>query len=458
METFGSINNQKETDVVFYYGSLEEYWDPNSNDLRVYRRRCLDLGKQFIKKGLTVSVYGKFKFNKLEKDGITFYNLKYWNVRNKSKYFIFVDYSGFIPICQYERIFSKIKCEKMFLDSNSNLFNYYKYINEFNSDKLQFVLKNPYHIHMNPPDSKKHLKFKIKSIIVPNGIDNELFQKDYGQVRNPKRFCWTCKYDNGLFQLLKFFWPAIINRQPDAELHIYYGWEGTSKELENDIKPLLLQDGVHHHGRVSHEEIAKEFQRSSFLYYYTGTPNEPDCLSVMEALASGCIPIIWNKNIYSCFHGLQSADIPMDTSSYPKLANKLADLIEHDPERKKVTEQMKKSTTIITNEFSCDMYIEAFKNNVVTKDVEPGKDEKNVAIKPSTQFKLAKQETEIPTSINLQNYVDSSESEDESDVEYESDSDAETQVDFIESTDFEGSKDGYIYKNGDKGLGYYKDN
>merc|ERR1711968_174421 len=110
----------------------------------------------------------------------------------------------------------------------------------------------------------------MRNIIVPNGMNLELFQKDYEVERNPKRFCWTCKYDNGLLHLLKDFWPTLIKRHADAELHIYYGFEGCSKELENEIRPLLLQDGVHHHGRVAHLKIAKEFQRSSFLYYYTG--------------------------------------------------------------------------------------------------------------------------------------------------------------------------------------------
>lgn len=156
METFKEINNQKETDIVFYYGHMEEYWNPEDNDLRVYRRRCLDLGREFIKNGFSVSVYGKFRFNELEKDGITFYNLKFWNVRNKCKYFIFVDYTGFIPIGQYERIFNKINCEKMFVDVNSNLFNFYKFVTDYNSEKVQFVLKNPFHIHMNPPETKNN--------------------------------------------------------------------------------------------------------------------------------------------------------------------------------------------------------------------------------------------------------------------------------------------------------------
>ena len=48
----------------------------------------------------------------------------------------------------------------------------------------------------------------------------------------------------------------------------------------------MMQDGVYEHGRVSHEEIAKEMRRSTFLYYYTESGNDNDCMSVMEALHS----------------------------------------------------------------------------------------------------------------------------------------------------------------------------
>ena len=93
-----------------------------------------------------------------------------------------------------------------------------------------------------------------------------------------------------------------------------------------------------------------------------------------------------------------------------------------------------------------EILIEAFNGRVISEKKDPRKEyEKLVAKKKST----------IPENINLQNYVDSSD-ESDSEVEYESDSDDEVKKEFIESNEFTGSKSGYIYKNGDKGLGYYK--
>ena len=353
---------------------------------------------------------------------------------------------------------------------------------------------------MNPPDSKRKLKYKMKNLIVPSGIDKELFQKDYEIQREPKRMCWTCKYDNGLSVVLKHFWPEILKKHPESEFHIYYGFNGIDENLKKEIEPLLLQDGVTHHGRVNHEEIAKEYQRSSFLFYYTATPNECDCVSVMEALASGCIPILWNKNVFSCFHGLLSPDIPMDLNSFTKLASKVSELMEKDNERNKVIEKFKRSDTIISNEAAANIFISAFEGKSQIAEVQPDK------TKPAAPMQNVTNNVSnaVPSGINLQNYVDSDSDSDEesnkpkaninlqnyvdsdSDVEYESDSEDEQEKrnrlaqaeedmvdrelakeklelakekleDFVSSETFKGSKFGYIFKNGEKGIGYYKD-
>ena len=410
MENFKKINMQKETDIVFYYGNMESEWSPKDKDLRVYRRKCIELGKEFIKKGFSVSVYGKFDFNDLEYEGINFYNIKFWNVRRKTKYLIMADYTGFVPICQYQKILEKVNCEKIFLDVQHNLFNLYRHVNEFNCNKLQFILKNPYHKLMNPPDLKREFEKKhtINDIIVPNGINLELFTKNDDIKREPKRFCYTSNYMNGLYQILKYSWPIINKAHPDAEFHIYYGLDGCTEVMKTELRTLFMQDGVYDHGRVSHEEIAKEMKRSSFLYYYTASPNDSDCMSVMEALSSGCIPIIWNKNIYSRFHGLLCPHPPIEESSHKTLAEKLCDLLENDLERENVIKNLKNSSTIISIQQSALLYQAAFEGKTLSNE------ELGLNLNEETPL------TDLPSNIDLSKYVDS-----DSDVEYESDSDKE---------------------------------
>ena len=417
MVNFKNVNMQKETDIVFYYGNMESAWSPKDKDLKVYRRKCVELGKEFIKKGFSVSVYGKFGFNDLEYEGITFYNIKFWNVRRKTKYLIMADYTGFVPICQYQKIFEKINCEKIFVDLQCNLFNLYRHINDFNYNKVQFVLKNPYHKMMNPPNLQSTFenKYKINDIIVPNGINTELFSKHDDIKREPKRFCYTSNYMNGLSQILTNAWPIINKAHPDAEFHIYYGFDGCTDEVTAELKTLFMQDGVFNHGRVNHEEIAKEMKKSSFLYYYSASPNESDCISVIEALASGCIPIIWDKNIYSRFHGLSCPHPPLEDSSHKTLATKISELLVNDSERENVVNSLKNSSTIITVEQSALLYQAAFEGKTLSNE-ELGLNFTEPKPKPPpTGF-------DLPSNIDLSKYVDS---DSDSDVEYESDSDTE---------------------------------
>merc|ERR1711871_161093 len=98
----------EDCDIVFYYGRSEDEWSPDDDKLRVFQRKCIELGKEFIKNGYSVSVYGSFKFNYLEYNGVKFYNLRCWNLRQKVKHFIMMDFLGFIPIGQYQQIFEKI--------------------------------------------------------------------------------------------------------------------------------------------------------------------------------------------------------------------------------------------------------------------------------------------------------------------------------------------------------------
>lgn len=426
MNNFQKINNQKVTDIVFYYGNVEKIWDPKNKNLKVIYRRSVELAKIFVKKGFSVSVYGKFDFNELIDEGVLYYNLKYFNVRRKVKNLIFMDYIGFIPICQYENIYKKINAENIYLDLQSNFFQIKKYLREYHSN-LKLVFKNPFHKLMNPEETKLELPESnkvIEDIIVPNGILKDVFKKDYGLDRNLYRFCYTSNYVNGIEPLLKFCWPKIIEQVPHAELHIYYGIEETkiNEEGTDLLKELFIQDGVYEHGRCSYEDIAKEMQQSSFLLYYTCSPTECDCLSIMEALCSGCIPIIWNQNIFSKFNGLQVSNDPRQKESYEILSQKLIQLMRGDSERSEVIERFKNSPSIIDWEFCANLYLGHFsgvnleeqqKNREMQmKRMEEFAKLQQEELKKMKEIQLRKEKYNLPEAIILNSYVDSDSEED----------------------------------------------
>jgi glycosyltransferase involved in cell wall biosynthesis len=127
-----------------------------------------------------------------------------------------------------------------------------------------------------------------------NGIDLSLYAEP--ETRNPHRMFYSSSPDRGLFVALDVM-PEIRKRVPDAELHIYYGfdvWERFAppeqKQQIQFLKGLIEQragDGVVHHGRVAPAELAREQMRSGVWAYSTWF-TETSCCTAMEAQAAGC--------------------------------------------------------------------------------------------------------------------------------------------------------------------------
>ena len=434
MELFSKLDISKETDIVFFYGVIETKWSPFSDKLLTYQRRCLELGREFIKEGYSVSVYGQFDFIKENIDGIDFYNLRSFNILKKYKYLFFMDLTGFMPLCATCKIFNKINAEKIYVELNSSISNFLNYIEDYNKDKIKFIVKSHYHILFVPENLKQYDKNNYNTILIPSSIDKELFSKNFNVEREPKRFCYTSKYTNGLGVILKYAWPVIIEKHPDAEFHCYYGMDILKKEIQDSLKPLLQQKGVFDHGRVSHEEVAKEFQRSTYLYYHTSTTHDFDCLSVMEALQSGCIPIIWDKNIFSKFGGLTTSLHPNQQESHIKLANNLSERLTKNKEKydliKKINnvksikikdetiDNLKNSKSIISLQDSVALYLDSF-NDVREID---GSIYKNQFLENEKNKHLLTNNINNTNNIDLSKYIDSDSSDEDSEEDSKEDS------------------------------------
>lgn len=133
-------------------------------------------------------------------------------------------------------------------------------------------------------------------LITRNGIDLSQFKKKV--ERNQYKMIYASSYDRGLLELLEN-WTYIKTRVPKAELHVYYGWN-TADALNDDktyasfkrhIENLLDQEGVFHHGRVGHEELAGAFLSSQIWAYPTWWP-ETSCITAMKAQAGGAVPVV----------------------------------------------------------------------------------------------------------------------------------------------------------------------
>lgn len=120
-------------------------------------------------------------------------------------------------------------------------------------------------------------------------------------MRNLKRVIYTSSYDRGLEHLLAM-WSDVKKAVPDAELHIFYGWQLFDQFYSNNpasmawkekMLTLMKQDGITEHGRVAQPDLVKEYEKSGVWAYPTHF-GEINCISAIKAQAYGCEPVVVN--------------------------------------------------------------------------------------------------------------------------------------------------------------------
>lgn len=140
-----------------------------------------------------------------------------------------------------------------------------------------------------------------KIVVTRNGIDLGRFGDGEYRLdppaRDPHKCVFSSSPDRGLQPLLDM-WPRIREQVPDATLHIFYGWDNWEKVARmNGDRAQLAQianlrhlastlPGVTLRGRVSQEELAREFL-SAGVWTYPTWFWETSCITAMEAQAAG---------------------------------------------------------------------------------------------------------------------------------------------------------------------------
>lgn len=113
---------------------------------------------------------------------------------------------------------------------------------------------------------------------------------------------WGSSYDRGLKQLL-FMWPEIIEKYPDAQLHICYGWDLFMIAHHNNpermlwkksVDSLMNQMGITHHGRVGQEKLS-EIRKQCGIWAYPTDFDEINCITALQCQNDGLVPVVINK-------------------------------------------------------------------------------------------------------------------------------------------------------------------
>lgn len=152
---------------------------------------------------------------------------------------------------------------------------------------------------------RKHPDIGDRICISSNGIRVELFEEieREGIERNYKRLIYASSPDRGLAQAVLPLWGRIIERIPDAELHIYYGFDNIDKiisygdvrsvyyrKLKEEVHQLTQQPNVFWHGRVGQRELYRAWLSSAIWPYFSDF-TETSCICSMESQAGGAIPV-----------------------------------------------------------------------------------------------------------------------------------------------------------------------
>jgi glycosyltransferase involved in cell wall biosynthesis len=270
--------------ILFYCGPSLENWSPESVKTGIGGSEEATI---YLSEKLTDLGHRVFVFNQCKKK----------QVFNKVTYVPYKQYKNdeadVLIIWRSPKLFSQIiqdssaKQKYVWLHDTIAEHEVLPIINQV--DKI--IVLSTYHQNLYP-----HIPAE-KLFVSQNGVNLEPFNKKL--KRNPKKIIWTSSYDRGLKELLEM-WTSIKLAEPEAELHIYYGWNTMEKILGNSqqykifhdmIEQLMDQEGVTHHARVGHEELAEAFLTSGVWAYPTNWP-EISCISAMKAQIAGAIPVV----------------------------------------------------------------------------------------------------------------------------------------------------------------------
>jgi hypothetical protein len=296
-------------DIVYLNGYHTIVWNPEDKSLGGSEQAIVKLSEEWVKLNKTVAVYGNFNFMKKTINDVDYYNISLLPIHKKFKNLISWRTQGIFMLSIFN-----LNIDNLFIDFHDN-FSYT--LEKLNIDGVMSILekakyimlKSVYHKDCFEEYLNKYNKKLVnpKILICMNGLRiNEFSNKPKGVIRKPYRFCYCSSYDRGLAIILKYIWPHIYNKEPNAELHIYYGMDYLFDEEGKKVLTYLMgQPGVMDHGRKPLETIIEEKYTSSFHLYLCTCDAEIDCISIRESLVTGCIPIMYDYGVFKERDGLK---------------------------------------------------------------------------------------------------------------------------------------------------------
>ncbi len=141
---------------------------------------------------------------------------------------------------------------------------------------------------------KYHNVNQDQVIVTRNGIDLVRFEQHIlkGDITRNQYKCVNSSSPDRSWPVLLSVWPTIKARVPQAELHLFYGFNNWKIAAASDPNQMALinnleqqiknTDGIVFHDRVNQDELAKEFL-SAGVWCHPTWFQETSCITAMES-------------------------------------------------------------------------------------------------------------------------------------------------------------------------------
>lgn len=276
----------RDNSIVFCCPPVFEPWSPRSVDTGIggSEEAVIHLAKEFTKMGYDVTVYNYCDTQAGIYDGVTYIDFSEFNIRDEFNYLI-----------QWRTNLhhANVKAKQNWVWMHDIVLPDIVYVPEDISKVDKIVVLSRFHRGQLPSFVPEE-----KILVSANGLNLPDYA-DSSVERNQYKIVYGSSYDRGLEYLLNV-WPDIKTAVPEAELHIFYGWQNLIKvaETEQDIKKfiykidgLMKQPGIYHKKRLSHKDVIKEYQSAGIWAYPCDFP-EISCITAMKAQVCGAIPVV----------------------------------------------------------------------------------------------------------------------------------------------------------------------
>ncbi len=269
--------------IYFYVGRHAGAWDYKSLDkgLGGSETAVVHMARLFALRGYKVSVYGNpSEQTTISPEGVRYLHMKEFANAVKPDIMIASRSPEAIEINPGKKNYlwvHDVHCGNTLTVQRSYLYDGIFCLSDWH---LQFM-KSSY------PHNRKDNYIQTR-----NGIDLSRFKNS--EEKRLNRAIYSSSPDRGLEVAIRT-WPKVREEVPDAELHVYYGFDNwiqpDSPEdmvaLANKIKNLMQNTpGVVYHGKTSQKELAEDMMKAKVWYYPTWF-SETSCISAMEAQAAG---------------------------------------------------------------------------------------------------------------------------------------------------------------------------